>query len=174
VLDRVDTSVRMGWLSEAQVAEAGVLQQATRRAMLKLARESSTLPSSLFVTDVYIPRIDRAIALGGFADIFLGTYRGQSVAVKRLRMSDDQEAVQLVGSRCPVLDIAERAASQMIWKEALIWRQLRHPYIMQFIGVDRNTFGHTCLVSPWLPHGNIMSYMDRQGKQSLLLNSYAR
>jgi hypothetical protein len=92
-------TLRKGWLSDDQLAEASTLQQATRQTLVRLAKHTATLPSSLFITGVHIPRIDRAIALGGFADIFLGTYRGESVAVKRLRVTDDEkETVQSVRS----------------------------------------------------------------------------
>jgi hypothetical protein len=52
---------------------------------------------------------------------------------------------------------------QMFCKEALIWRQLRHPYILPFIGIDAETFRpFLCMVSPWLPHGNVLKYMERE------------
>ncbi|EIN12521.1 kinase-like protein [Punctularia strigosozonata HHB-11173 SS5] len=45
----------------------------------------------------------------------------------------------------------------MICREATLWRQLYHPNVLPFIGVDRVTF-NSChaLVSPWLNNGNIL------------------
>jgi hypothetical protein len=50
----------------------------------------------------------------------------------------------------------------VVCKEALLWRQLDHPYILPFIGVDAETFasrGMLCLVSPWMEQGTIKQYI---------------
>jgi serine/threonine protein kinase len=46
----------------------------------------------------------------------------------------------------------------MFLREALVWRQLKHPHILPFLGVDMETFesgGLFCLVSPWLTGGTL-------------------
>ena|ERR1700761_9716593 len=53
--------------------------------MRKIARASGQLPSSLFITDdVKVPQYP--FTGGGNADIFIGTYKGEEVAVKALRL----------------------------------------------------------------------------------------
>jgi hypothetical protein len=65
----------------------------------------------------------------------------------------------------------------MLCREVLVWKQLRHPFILPFLGVDSETFkpkgkgfarvswalGKTqrymCLVSPWMEHGTVLDYM---------------
>jgi hypothetical protein len=61
----------------------------------------------------------------------------------------------------------------MLQKEALIWRQLDHPFILQFMGVDRDVFQpYICMVAPWLPHGNVMSYMQREGPNTVQVQHF--
>jgi serine/threonine protein kinase len=46
----------------------------------------------------------------------------------------------------------------MFCREALVWRQLRHPHVLPFFGVDAETFkatGHICMVSPWMSRGTL-------------------
>ena len=59
---------------------------------MKLAAESNELPPSLNIYGVDIGTERDPCAMGGFADIFRGTYDGREVAVKRLRMSDVPKA----------------------------------------------------------------------------------
>ncbi|KAK0503541.1 hypothetical protein EDD18DRAFT_1063715, partial [Armillaria luteobubalina] len=45
--------------------------------------------------------------------------------------------------------------------EALVWRQLRHPNVLPFLGVSQNLFAPSyCLISPWMVNGNILSYLQ--------------
>ncbi|KAL0568482.1 hypothetical protein V5O48_013501 [Marasmius crinis-equi] len=47
--------------------------------------------------------------------------------------------------------------------EVLIWRQLRHPNIHQFLGVTNELFEPSyCIVSPWMANGDIMAYSRKQ------------
>ncbi|KAK0460845.1 kinase-like domain-containing protein, partial [Armillaria novae-zelandiae] len=46
-------------------------------------------------------------------------------------------------------------------REALLWRQLHHPNILTFLGVNKYLFAPSyCLVSPWMKNGNIMSFLE--------------
>ncbi|KAK0471653.1 kinase-like domain-containing protein, partial [Armillaria novae-zelandiae] len=46
-------------------------------------------------------------------------------------------------------------------QEAFIWRQLRHPNVLPFLGVSQELFApRYCLISPWMVNGNIMSYLE--------------
>jgi serine/threonine protein kinase len=51
---------------------------------------------------------------------------------------------------------------QRFSREALIWRQLEHPSILPFIGIDKENFEasqHMCLIAPWMNHGTLADYM---------------
>jgi hypothetical protein len=65
------------------------------RFMVDLAYQSKHLPLSLFIKGVHVEQAD-VIAFGGCADVFLGQYRGQTVAVKRLRIHGQQQTLQKV------------------------------------------------------------------------------
>jgi hypothetical protein len=99
VLDRMNSVLRRQSLTEVQATEGQALRQGARRIVLKLAKDADVLPESLFIKGLHIPRIDRAVCLGGFADIYLGSYQNQAVAVKRLRVSDEHKSVNSVSCR---------------------------------------------------------------------------
>jgi hypothetical protein len=43
-----------------------------------------------------------------------------------------------------------------------VWRQLKHPNILPFIGIDVETFRSVealCVVSPWMHRGTVIQYI---------------
>jgi serine/threonine protein kinase len=48
---------------------------------------------------------------------------------------------------------------QRMPREALIWRQLDHPYILPLIGVWAMTPEHYYLISPWMSYGTLKEFM---------------
>lgn len=57
---------------------------------------------------------------------------------------------------------------QMFCKEALIWKQLDHPHVLPFLGIDLEIFpGFMCMVSPWMQHGTIMAHLEDNGRDSI-------
>ncbi|KAJ7442153.1 kinase-like domain-containing protein, partial [Mycena galericulata] len=49
-------------------------------------------------------------------------------------------------------------------REALVWKDLHHPYILSFIGIDRDSFpSFLCMVSPWMEHGTVLNYLKQYG-----------
>ncbi|KAK0499815.1 kinase-like domain-containing protein, partial [Armillaria luteobubalina] len=56
-------------------------------------------------------------------------------------------------------------------REALVWRQLRHPNILPFLGVSEELFAPSyCLISPWMANGNIMHYLEAHPSHDRLLS----
>ncbi|KAJ7202185.1 kinase-like domain-containing protein [Mycena rebaudengoi] len=87
--------------------------------------------------------IGNPIAAGGFGDIWKGLVRGQTVAVKIMRVFWDQDI--------PI-------SLKKFGREALIWRQLCHPNFPPFFGLyylDQRL----CLVSPWMERGNVLQFL---------------
>ncbi|KAF7333675.1 Kinase-like protein [Mycena sanguinolenta] len=83
---------------------------------------------------------------GGFGDIYRASYGDQHVALKRMRHF-------LHGS-----DL--RRIHLEFCREALVWKGLHHPYILPFLGIDRDSFPTTlCMVSPWMKHGSVINYL---------------
>ena len=66
--------------------------------LIKLAERSGELPQSLFIRGVDIGSSRDPYRIGGFSDVYFGTYLGKRVAVKRLRISDEEKTtVHAVG-----------------------------------------------------------------------------
>lgn len=130
--------------------------------LIELASRSETVPQSLYLTDVTLTSRERAWP-GGFADVYEGQIRGAKVAVKRLRGSCQTRAhIHRVSTvPCAFLFWAlNTVLLQSFCKEGLLWRQLDHPNILPFIGVDSQTFEDDfCMVSPWMERGTLMEFL---------------
>ncbi|KAJ7229230.1 kinase-like domain-containing protein, partial [Mycena rebaudengoi] len=119
------------------------------RIILKISEACDKLPSSLFITGV-TRHDEHATFSGGFGDIYQASYGGKTVALKLVRTSHRRET-RLVRKFC---------------REALVWQDLQHPYILPLIGIDRESFPTTslCMVSPWMEHGTILRYLNDHGR----------
>jgi son of sevenless-like protein len=89
------------------------------------------------------------------------------VAVKRLRVSKEgkslADAHQVSVSNLAFVHVP-LTGSQEFCREALVWRQLRHPNVLHFLGIDAKTFSTDekpvlCMVSPWMRRGTLMQYI---------------
>ncbi|KAF7333645.1 Kinase-like protein [Mycena sanguinolenta] len=121
----------------------------TRRIIRKLSASCDRLPSSLFIVGVK-GRDEHPTFGGGFGDIYRASYDDQHVALKRMRHF-------LHGS-----DL--RRIHLEFCREALVWKDLHHPYILPFLGIDRDSFPTTlCMVSPWMKHGSVINYLKTHG-----------
>ncbi|KAF7373319.1 Kinase-like protein [Mycena sanguinolenta] len=129
-----------------------VTQEHTKMA-LKIIRRLSALcdklPSSLFIVGVE-ERDEHPSFGGGFGDIYRASYGGQRVALKRMRhflRGSDLRRIRLKFCR-----------------EALVWKDLHHPNILPFLGIDRDSFPSSlCMVSPWMEHGTVINYLKTHG-----------
>ncbi|KAF7373176.1 Kinase-like protein [Mycena sanguinolenta] len=120
-----------------------------RRIIRKLSASSDRLPSSLFIVGIK-GRDEHPTFGGGFGDIYRASYGDQRVALKRMRHF-------LHGS-----DL--RRMHLEFCREALVWKDLHHPYILPFLGIDRDSFPTTlCMVSPWMKNGSVMNYLKTHG-----------
>ncbi|KAI0081482.1 kinase-like protein [Panus rudis PR-1116 ss-1] len=125
-----------------------------RRLLVKLSRATKTLPTSFSISKVRRCSQD-FFRGGGFADIYLAFYdvKRIDVALKRLR--------HYFNSPDPskILDA--------FYREALVWRQLSHPHILPFFGVDDKTFPSApCMVSPYMSKGNVHDAMAMLYKEN--------
>ncbi|KAJ7596370.1 kinase-like domain-containing protein [Mycena floridula] len=108
----------------------------------------SVLPPS-FVIHNLVKQGDRPLSGGSFADVYRGTVGEMQVCLKVLRHF----------TACP--EKTAKLAKQFCG-EALAWRQLEHPNILPFLGVNFDLFSPTfCLVSPWMSQGNLKEYLER-------------
>ncbi|KAJ7875377.1 kinase-like domain-containing protein [Mycena olivaceomarginata] len=53
-------------------------------------------------------------------------------------------------------------------REALVWKDLHHPNILPFLGIDRDSFPSSlCMVSPWMEHGTVTNYLKTHGYENV-------
>ncbi|KDQ58598.1 hypothetical protein JAAARDRAFT_34422 [Jaapia argillacea MUCL 33604] len=135
-----------------QNEEAQTKRSALHRLLIRLSQEYDSLPPALFITNVTLSSMEPQSG-GGFADIFKGTFSGDTVttvAVKRfrLRQSSPQSEVEF---------------RRMFNREALIWKHLKHEHVLPFLGIASDAFSsrHIAMVSPWMHHGHILEYLGR-------------
>ncbi|KAG6836667.1 hypothetical protein H0H93_005214 [Arthromyces matolae] len=95
---------------------------------------------------------DEPVAAGGFADIYKGTFKGETVCIKVMRVyeSSDKEHIMKQFSR-----------------EVLLWGQLLHPNVLPVYGLYRLR-GRPCLVMPWMEHGDVNKYLKERPSVSRL------
>lgn len=102
-----------------------------------------------------------AIESGGFADVFKGTYKGTSVAVKVVKSCRADRLVKMrrvsfLASCAPSVMIDR---PQLFYKEAVIWRRLSHENVLSFLGAASPTLYPLALVSVWMENGDIITYV---------------
>ncbi|KAK7055202.1 kinase-like domain-containing protein [Favolaschia claudopus] len=137
-----------------ETLEKRLLQDAEHRRARRMVRRISeafeSLPSSLFIPNAVRTREIHPTCGGGFGDIYRATVDGKPVALKRMRQF-------LQGS-----DL--RRIHLKFCREALIWKDLKHPHILPLIGIDRDSFpDFLCMVSPWMEHGTVIDYLKKHG-----------
>jgi len=50
----------------------------------------------------------------------------------------------------------------------LLWQQLRHPFVIPFLGIDSETFPpFSCMVLPWMEHGTILKHLEDTGNLNI-------
>ncbi|KAJ7762147.1 kinase-like domain-containing protein [Mycena metata] len=124
-----------------------------RRLIRKLSESCERLPSALFITGVS-GREEHPTFGGGFGDIYQASYDNHVVALKHMRHF-------LRGAEL-------RRIRLKFCREALLWKDLHHPHILPFIGIDRESFpASLCMVSPWLEHGTVLKYLNDHGRQNV-------
>ncbi|KAJ7718904.1 kinase-like domain-containing protein, partial [Mycena metata] len=123
------------------------------RIIRKLSEACDKLPSSLFITGVS-GRGEHPTFGGGFGSVYRASYDNKPVALKVMR-----HFVQ--GSEL-------REICVKLCREALIWKELHHPYILTFIGIDQDSFPSTLgMVSPWMEHGTVLNYLNIHGRSTV-------
>ncbi|KAF7373269.1 Kinase-like protein [Mycena sanguinolenta] len=142
-LDVVQETLDRGFI----VAQAHA--KMARRIIRKLSESCDRLPSSLFVVGVE-GRDEHPTSGGGFGDIYRASYCGQRVALKRMRYFLHSSDLRRIRSK--------------FCREALLWKNLHHPHILPFLGIDADSFpGFLSMVSLWMEHGTVINYLKTYG-----------
>ncbi|KAJ8079774.1 hypothetical protein PM082_016596 [Marasmius tenuissimus] len=126
--------------------------------LCEAAKRYQTLPPTLFLRNIEKEQSSWPLRGGGFADIWKGrsTSGGTPLCLKVLRMFAESVEVR---RKKTVLEFC---------REALVWRQLDHPNVLPFLGVNTDLFAPGfCLVLPWMENGDILKYMKQHPTHDL-------
>ncbi|KAL0577295.1 hypothetical protein V5O48_004688 [Marasmius crinis-equi] len=135
--------------SDGQDRSPNDFKHQAQRLLVKLSEAQDILPACLFIKGVR--RHDSEAFYGGtFGDIYRATFRSEDVALKRIRVfQNTTDRHKIIRGLC---------------REALLWRTLKHPYVLPFRGMDADSFPSLlCLVSPWLKNGTILKHSRENG-----------
>ncbi|KAJ7493809.1 kinase-like domain-containing protein [Mycena latifolia] len=111
------------------------------KALIRLSRASGLHPRCFALSG--LEKIGQQVAAGGFGDVWKGLVRGETVAVKMMRLFRDTDV---------------ETALKQFGREALIWRQLSHPNLLPFYGLYYLE-SRLCLVSPWMENGHVLEFL---------------
>jgi len=114
-------------------------------ALQNLSAAVGKIPSSVLISEGLERTGNLAKSYGVYADVWGGLYGGARVAIKALRVYDQDEVQTL---------------TKLLCKECVAWKFIKHPSILPFYGVS-TTIG-VSLVSPWMSSGNIHNYIKKQ------------
>ncbi|KAL0570204.1 hypothetical protein V5O48_011760 [Marasmius crinis-equi] len=123
--------------------------------MIRLSKLSGLHPKCLSIQNVH-KLGHHPVASGGFGDVWkgvVGDSRGPIVCLKVVKVYVSSDV---------------KALFREYLREAIVWRQLKHPNLLPFLGIyylqDESQF---CLVSPWMEKGNLMQYLKTAGKENV-------
>ncbi|KAG6820841.1 hypothetical protein H0H93_010668 [Arthromyces matolae] len=137
-------------LSKGQLSQQVGLK--ARRLLIKLSERSEIIPASVLIRGLTLTD-NQPVSGGGFADIYRAVYRGQEVALKHLRVRQDQDSQKM---------------RRAFGREALVWQQLKHPNVLPFLGIDSEVFpASLCMVSPWMRHGTLLDLRATYGPTNI-------
>ncbi|KAJ7654133.1 kinase-like domain-containing protein [Mycena polygramma] len=125
----------------------------SRRILHKLPEFCDQLPFSLFISGV-TGRGNYPTFAGASMDLYRATYANKTVALKRMRLSNNS--------------VIQDGTHLKFCHELMVWKDLRHPHILPFIGIDHESFPSSlCLVSPWMEQGSILDYLKNHGRANV-------
>mmetsp|Transcript_27257 Transcript_27257/g.38413 ORF Transcript_27257/g.38413 Transcript_27257/m.38413 type:complete len:685 (+) Transcript_27257:201-2255(+) len=87
--------------------------------------------------------IAERIGRGNFGEVYKGVWRGTVVAVKKTKIPSH------------VSETEELQFLEDFAREAQIMRALRHPNVVQFLGICRSGADDICIITEFMPRGNL-------------------
>ncbi|KZT05047.1 uncharacterized protein LAESUDRAFT_750759 [Laetiporus sulphureus 93-53] len=106
-------------------------------ALRRISMADTSLPS--WVITLYEVDRDEKIGIGFFSDVYKGTWKEHTVAIKVL---------------------AETTPRKLFIQEVNIWKQLKHPHVLELLGASSTTADPPWFfVSPYMKNGSLVSYL---------------
>ncbi|KAF9442430.1 kinase-like protein, partial [Macrolepiota fuliginosa MF-IS2] len=140
-------SYKISWLGKVLRQSANILTAVEQKRVLsilcKLAKAALVFPRCYELKGVSYDF--RPLQGGGFADVYKGKYKNDTICLKIIRIFQNDQ-------RHP---LAAHAG------ELILWAFLSHPNLLPFYGVyiEQQT-QRFCLISPWMENGNLCDYLE--------------
>ena len=131
------------------------------------------MPRSLFLTGIGV-KIDRDgdfVGCGGFGLVFKCELQGELVALKVLYKTNNN-----IVSWSRRHDLFRRFRfKQEFYREALMWRSLRHEFVLPFLGIyEDDLASHFFLVSPYMSNGTLAQWRKRVNPSTSEIEDWVR
>ncbi|KAK1217181.1 hypothetical protein PQX77_020189 [Marasmius sp. AFHP31] len=154
------------WLDQMQqLAERPSILPAFRSSiftsMLRLSKNSGLHPKCLAIRNVR-KFGEHPITAGGFGDVWKGVVGASNeiVCLKIMKVYLNSDRVQL---------------SKEYLREAILWRQMKHPNLLPCLGIYELEDSHQlCLISPWMENGNLVQYLKNTPEEDVSHYTLAR
>lgn len=130
------------------------------RELGRVCRDNEMLPRSFEINGDDLILDEYPFATGGFDDVYKGTLNGTVICAKRLQLYRETafETKKVRCWRCSTLLMRyHERISQEFRKEAVMWKYLKHPNVLPFLGA---TIDPPQLISVWMPGGNLSEYLN--------------
>ena len=129
-----------------------------RRFIMKVITKTPVIPESLIVTRIRTAEHDH-VGRGGFGHVFMGELQGNAVALKVLYKADNN----VVSSSYQCHYVTQRCRfKQAFCREALMWRSLRHKFVLPFLGIYQDeAMEQLFLVSPYMKNGTLAQWRKK-------------
>ncbi|KAL4422764.1 hypothetical protein ABPG75_008961 [Micractinium tetrahymenae] len=114
-----------------------------QRQRLSMSRQDSLMPYEINPHDILV---GERLAVGGFAEVFVGRYQGTAVAIKLLLSVDEH-------------------GQESFRAEVHLLERLRHPNIVLFMGIC--TRPYLAIVSEYMARGSLFRMLRRGGNRPL-------
>lgn len=150
------------------------LKKRCSRTLRKISPAHGILPKSYFPPDVTLggATVPHSVK-GGSADVWKGKQGEHQVCIKvfRTQTAANLEKIKRVcGSSLFQLEYQPNSG-QRFYREIVAWKYVSHRNVVPFLGVSETLFPFS-IISPWLPNGNIVEYIQRhEGADRLQLVS---
>ncbi|WRT70779.1 uncharacterized protein IL334_007778 [Kwoniella shivajii] len=118
--------------------------------------DESTQQASVQIDDLGLVK-ERLLSDGNkpVGKVWKGTWKGKTVRIKSIKQFPLPQLVELCSvqiENSPKVDYMDQIKK---------WRDAPSPYLINFVGtVNRDSASYWCLVSDYMPHGDVMHYLD--------------
>ncbi|KAK1227026.1 Rho guanine nucleotide exchange factor [Marasmius sp. AFHP31] len=146
------------WLDKMQQlvdrpATSPQLRSSVFTVMLRLSKNSGLHPHCLSIQNV-TKLGEYPVASGGFGDVWKGAIgESQHVCLKIVKLYLGSDVEKL---------------SKEYLREAIVWRQMKHPNLLPFLGIYRiEQTQQLCLISPWMDKGNLIQFVKTTPREDV-------